>query len=189
MTRSSREPRRMWVAPGRRAARRSRLRVACNCFTIYSETHYKTKRKQNVRRFLEWRVSACVSRVAALGFCTFMHHGVLSRTQTKNVRLSFLRQEVVRHPPCGAGGAARRILHLRGLVGAIDVAPSSGGEHSANDGAEGRENWRRARLNGSRPNTSNAGAGLGREPHAEPKTGAHSRADQDVALTMARLLD
>src|ERR1039457_284041 len=94
MTRSSREPRRMWVAPGRRAARRSRLRVACNCFTIYSETHYKTKRKQNVRRFLEWRVSACVSRVAALGFCTFMHHGVLSRTQTKNVRLSFLRQEV-----------------------------------------------------------------------------------------------
>src|ERR1039457_200885 len=96
MTRSSREPRRMWVAPGRRAARRSRLRVACNCFTIYSETHYKTKRKQNVRRFLEWRVSACVSRVAALGFCTFMHHGVLSRTQTKNVRLSFLRQEVAR---------------------------------------------------------------------------------------------
>src|ERR1035438_1611484 len=96
MTRSSREPRRMWVAPGRRAARRSRLRVACNCFTIYSETHHKTKRKQNVQRFLEWRVSACVSRVAALGFCTFMHHGVLSRTQTKNVRLSFLRRKVAK---------------------------------------------------------------------------------------------
>lgn len=52
--------------------------------------------ERNVWIFLERQgTSACVSRVAALDFCPLMHLGVLSRTQTKNVRLSFLRWKVL----------------------------------------------------------------------------------------------